>query len=114
MQNPGRDLDEEIAERVLGWQRPTREFQPWDMMPKEHPGCCLCTPFEVPHFSTEMAAAWRVVDAFASKGWYVEVQHVDTHRDKWRAHFGAWSVATDTAPLAICRAALAAVEGSDA
>ena len=111
----GRELDALVAEKVMGWTRDDRgAWVPPGCRPlrngyyTERPGC----------YSTDIAAAWRVVEAMRVAGWYTKVE--DGHDGPpsenprgWhcrvsRAYdwFEGWA---DTAPLAICRAALAAV-----
>ena len=114
----GRELDALVAERVMGWKRPTREFQPWD---KTGEGMVLCTPHELPRFSEDIAAAWQVVERLHSEGWMLRLWLTDYG---WHASFLHSSIRedddsrlvevsagaqNDTAPLAICLVALMAV-----
>lgn len=129
----GRELDAMVAERVMGarWQTAdridanickTRRLSPpadslvlngatlaWrtadgrNLIPDDGRADNLF------HYSTDLAAAWQIVDAFTAKGWYVCVEHVDVPSRRWNAWFGDKNVYADSAPLAICRAALAAV-----
>lgn len=67
---PGRKLDGMVAEKVMGWLRPTREFQPWDTKPLSHTGMCLLTDFQLPRFSTDIKDAMKVWDKVAAgRGW---------------------------------------------
>ena len=62
---------------------------------------------DVPEYSTDIAAAWLVVEELGPK-------HMITLRRTtggWWAHIGLVDEWAETAPLAICRAALTAVEG---
>jgi hypothetical protein len=90
----GRALDAEIAEKVMGYDI---SFSP------------------LPHYSTDIAAAWLVVEQMREMGYWPKVSYLvdwDTVA-KWHVDFlvspnTAYQTA-DTAPLAICRAALACV-----
>jgi hypothetical protein len=65
----------------------------------------------VPHYSTDIAAAWLVVEKLApNMDFYMEIATKD---DGWFVMFGDdldKACIADTAPLAICRAALKVVE----
>ena len=100
----GADLDRLVAEKVMGW--------------KPVPCTCHKDQTKIPgrsngdgvHFnpSTNIAHAWEVVARFTPRG--VKVMHFEEH-GTWAANFGyqAMNSLADTAPLAICRAALEAV-----
>ena len=70
----------------------------------------------VPAYSTEIAAAWQVVEKMMERGWYLFLDTAGFDGEEWRAQFRdpesrfARGEAA-TAPLAICRAALAALSG---
>lgn len=114
----GSDLDALIAEKVLGWS---------DIRPDPH-----CTGFEgrplkdfkhclIPRYSTNIADAWKVAEV-ASKGeiWAVTPMPMYGGKNPFAEGIeGKFSVidlnvmdgwghivSADTAPLAICRAAL--------
>ena len=68
----------------------------------------------IPHYSTDIAAAWLVVEEMDRRGWKVDVQN--RYRPTWACHVHFASpdnrsvyVHTWYAPLAICLAALEAV-----
>lgn len=61
----------------------------------------------VPSYSTDIADAWLVVEKMRERGFVISAT---PNQQSWCATFGADSVWGETAPLAICRAALAAVE----
>jgi len=89
----GRELDALIAERVMG--------EMWGVGPNLED--------TLPHYSTQIADAWLVVEKMRP---YFEIY---CDGGGWVARFG-WADAgtlaayADTAPLAICLAALKAVE----
>lgn len=96
----GPELDAIIAEKVMGWKRvPGTESGAW-MDPCTNDGRMgSWSP------STDIAAAWEVVEKLklslipTNKGWIVSQHHL------FEGPFGE----DETAPLAICRAALAAI-----
>jgi hypothetical protein len=126
----GRALDALVAEKVMGWtalhRRDGGSAEYLGTVPdnsfvgastaKRIPGKTYC----VPEYSTDIAAAWLVVERMRADGWWPEVKYlVDwDNAAKWYAACHRpphqWSATAATAPLAICRAALAALENSDA
>jgi hypothetical protein len=91
----------------------------WCYLPKYDHGATddtFCVP--VPYYSTEMAAAWLVVEAvrrrMAGHDWVLRSRGEDWVASVWHYAGGAtWTTGDSvaiTAPLAICRAALAAVK----
>jgi hypothetical protein len=72
----------------------------------------LHAPPEIyPDYSTDIAAAWEVVNK--SSSFMVTMQDEDLGYTKWYCEYatetGYFEAEADTAPLAICRAALLAV-----
>lgn len=110
-----RDLDRQVAERVMGWK--TRE-QEGHLMVENNPGCgdLAWTPHWEP--STSIADAWLVVEAMREKGWWMYCELSD--KGAWVGYttFGGISkgdppgVLASTMPEAICRAALTALEAT--
>ena len=75
---------------------------------------------DAPPFSTDIAASFRVVARMQERlDWVAPEMHADRMRDGrtgWCCVFGQWSKPCkgafgETLPLAICRAALDAIEG---
>lgn len=112
----GREMDSLIAERVMGWTVFYGEHNGYDLLddeiangypPDEEPEG---VPFEIPNYSTDIAAAWEVVEKM--KNYLFVCGRTDD--GIWEAYFfpvnsgiGKLSEAHgDTAPSAICRAAL--------
>ncbi len=113
----GRELDALVCELVMGWRREPQ----WGLTTMGKPnkpspeGTCSVTSEVVPHYSTDIAAAWEVVEKLCEldefclityfgsggkvDGWVCELMS-DYKHDRMKAL---------TAPLAICRAALKAV-----
>ena len=118
----GRELDALVAERVFGIDLSpvTHDEHEWYMPDAERDisltckfcGCDNSRPeimcIEIKHtrsYSTDIAAAWLVVEKFRNTfGEFV----FDIDGD-WRCFFGGKLSIADTAPLALCRAALKAV-----
>lgn len=111
----GGALDAEIARRVFGIDAQGSFYWRADSIDGE-PRPKLAS---LPHYSTDIAAAWQIVSHLgahpltltrypaqaADAQWYCQVTY---ERDGWR-HWATGQA--PTAPLAICRAALAAVGG---
>lgn len=108
-----RELDVLIAEKVMGWT----EIEPDDrdafigIEPRE--GACF---WAVPYYSTDIAAAWQVVDklkhfTLRRKGdsWTVEYRDCQNPMDHMVVNDCCASMTAETAPLAICLAALRSV-----
>jgi hypothetical protein len=125
----GRELDALIAERVMGWTRHPEKMHPTDN--RTIGGVLYCPPGSpynhggvnvVPYYSTRIDAAWEVVEKHpaivvqratsrdGSKAGYMCSLPLEPN-DPRRAGQRITSVnaEADTAPLAICRAALKAV-----
>lgn len=103
-----RDLDAQIAEKVFGYTldyefadtlgapcvRELRDqYDEWGMLP---------------HYSTEIDDAWKIIEHFYQAGWGAGAS-MDGHTG-CEASIGQFTARADTAPMAICLAALKAVE----
>jgi hypothetical protein len=120
----GREMDVLIAEDVMGWEqhchtgrmmwclpypghRAMAIAQPEMTRPvtvSDDSGDHDVTPF---HPSTDIAAAWRVVEKMKERHWFLLT---DRSATEWYAAFSDKAKAREiSAPLAICRAALRAV-----
>ena len=115
--NAGRDLDALVAERVMGWVHhpeqilgmpPSTQAEFWTYMSGESRHHVPA----IPSYSTSLAAAWEVVEKFRG----FEIIRI---MDQYVVHIPASilkddylveGIVADTAPLAICLAALKAVE----
>lgn len=122
----GRELDAEIAEKVMGWTNVHKRGGIWwgafpGLVEAEGEGV---TTF-VPHFSWLIESAWLVVEAMRAKGHSINIECDDsgfvvrvrifTPDPEWDGggYFSSdkeASVCRDSAPLAICLAALATLE----
>ena len=130
----GRGLDALVAERVMG-----RAVAPAVLAEVHGPGVWLTVPGAqttvpghgslpavepCPRYSTDIAAAWQVVEAMDARGYLPQLDRLHAGDERfWRCELAAggdgpagshprayvWEDA-DTAPLAICRAALALLE----
>lgn len=116
----GRDTDDAVAVHVMGWFYQCNQwgrmawFETDDTDPApafSEVGFCEGNPF-CP--STQIEHAWRVLEQFTWPQFYT--RFIRTDKGHWRCDIelnggdgpnrSAWA---ETAPLAICRAALAAV-----
>lgn len=107
---PGDELDWLVLHHVLDWKRGLRSLgeapyrQGSEMFPELWP------------VSHDMAFAWRVVEHATAAGLQVTLRYApDPRKPGWEATFSRAqgpiaSSDAQTAPLAICRAALRAVE----
>ena len=120
----GPDLDALVAERVMGlvWDESLCRVCGWKLTPDYcRPDNCSMRPMPLRQadghaaHSTDIAAAWGVVEYLKHHGF----SHFQVwgHLDVWHSAFANvdhefWSneVMAPTAPLAICRAALKAVQ----
>jgi len=120
----GRALDALVAEKVMGWVWAKNTHHAsgatsYDLILKDEVYSGLIVlekpdieaDYKGPEFSTDLAAAWRVVEHAPGlfhvlqykEGWLVTIYNPKTSE--------MWQGDAPTAPLAICRAALQAVEG---
>lgn len=119
MRLSGRELDAAVAEHVMGWKRGDPKYGD---MPWYPPGIGRYLGggrLNLPKFSTDIAAAWEVVERLAEFEINdievtVEIRNVAEGWACW-IHSGCEEIAEareETAPLAICRAALLAMVGA--
>lgn len=100
----GRDLDVLLAERVFNGS-PICIEGAWKWR-RNGEGSF----FTLPHFSGLPGAAWEVAEAMDARGFTLVLYRLRA-RNTWKAEFSsACCQEADTGPLAICRAALAALE----
>lgn len=118
---PGRELDALVAEKVMGWVKRPSEVDYFG--PVWSPPGSRDTYDGPPEFSTDIAAAWEVLNHFVSqdemttwelgkcepkgKLFYCKFEMWDREGKQWIYPIEK----ATTAPLAICLAALKAVEG---
>jgi hypothetical protein len=115
----GRALDAEVAERVMGldlsWRRVTLDGTNRDLGPVRN----------VPAYSTDIAAAWEVVEHMEARWWWFALEtfpnpHGINDGATVTARFKATAMPgqhdgvgkAEDAPLAICRAALKALDAA--
>lgn len=122
--NAGEELNKLVAEHVMGWHWKVnaRGAAGWATERNE----ALVTDITqwsgfwvypmTPSFSEDIDAAWAVVNNLNARGWRVEIfstarSGVDVQVSKWGGphHEGDYAEWAETAPHAICRAALRAV-----
>jgi hypothetical protein len=112
----GREMDALVAEKVMGFvvmrhrdvdgQHIEHGPDEWMRGPDgEAPRYAYMVP--VDHYSTDIAAAWEVVEKLKPDDWAFRVEVLDD--GDWWASFSATAESwAGTVPLAICRAALKA------
>lgn len=135
----GRELDALVAEKVMGWVWATAGLgvpedrrRAWlkptlssidiewrGEIKAKHRGVAAAEFGDVPHYSTSIADAWTVVEKlnnnigdvhlYATRDGFSVHIHEDGTEDVWRASVDPRDGGM---PLAICRAALCAVEQS--
>lgn len=122
----GRELDALVAKKVMEWCQEYAYDLDGNMEPMWKEPEYLVPPNsdeakKTPRFSTDIAAAWKVIITLYSKRWFADIDNLEVDgKLMWgcllwtgdgRAADSVYSDA-DTAPLAICRAALKAVAAS--
>lgn len=124
--NAGRDMDALVAEKVMGWDLKTvwigSEEHKRLIAPERH-----YMPDDYPWYSTDIAAAWMVVEKMQErfkcgvKVFAIIPEQIERVGKKYVCSFHSGTLEyitpelhtsdkADTAPLAICRAALKAIE----
>ena len=104
-----RELDTLVAEKVMGWTLYDEET---------HTFLTPAGGISMGRFSTDIQAAWDVVEKMASKGFDFESRSMDSchpdpdrHAAKFRARLDAgWDEYGPSMPKAICIAALKALD----
>lgn len=111
--NVGQELDAKVAEVVMGWIDIHTFGLDNGRLSGYPPG--EQKTFPVPHYSTDIAAAWQVVEKLLKDGYEVHFHCLPDGRfhclimtDNGEIDAGIllWEARADTAPHAICRAAL--------
>ena len=103
---PGREFDALVAERVMGWPKAyDAEADVWYSI----------TADEIPRYSTDIAAAWEVVGHLTQMPGFnsidLRIEPDCVIAEAW-IYSRAKTVEGDTAPHAICLAALKAQEAT--
>lgn len=120
---PGRELDALVAEKVMGWTG-VHLVHGGTGTSSYYVGRTPRGVFVVRPYSTDIAAAWQVIEAMRQRNYYAEISehisdperqcamfasragHYDSYERCWENEH---QVCTATAPHAICLAALKAV-----
>ena len=116
--NASRELDALVAEKVMGFDTSQLKTMPI-ACPDGRPGCCVvhydtffANGSSLPPYSTSIAAAWEIVEKRVSEAKSTDNDFAlvwEPEQNTWCAQFDGIQAFADTAPLAICRAALKAV-----
>lgn len=108
---PGRELDALIAENVMGLTKPKEDLPSWQ---HEYSGT---KPFPLP-YSTDIAAAWEVLDTLKALGCLITVSwtkkskwhcYAEYYSDKDQCIYSEYSL-EESASQAICLTALKMIE----
>lgn len=103
MHSPGRELDILVAEKVMGI---IPKIETYKTMGKEE---YTNIPVNVPDYSTNIAAAWEIVEKMIEEGYDWELYSFKTAPEyHWRVFCRGFGSYEATAPLGICLAALKA------
>lgn len=124
--NAGRELDTLVAVKVMGWSKTTELWNRGlteSVLAGLHPESKL--PEKVPFYSTDISAAWRVVDFLRSKKMLLDIQEGENNDGPFfqveinqfnvsKSRGGYWDTVVDSTdgdsiPHAICLAALRSV-----
>lgn len=112
--NAGPELDALIASKVMGWttqkaKSDGMEFDQW----LEPASVGFVVQYRPPNYSTDIAAAWEVVEKLQARFLRVDVSAINSDGFTvkiWVSEYADHIYAMgDTAPLAICLAALKSV-----
>jgi len=109
----GRGLDAQVEEIVMGQERLSCHAGDCFLYIKIINGKEKKIKRQAPFYSTSIADAWLVVEKMTDKypDTFFTLEFQRSHTPQWLADFGEAACA-DTAPLAICRAALICVRGN--
>jgi hypothetical protein len=108
MMPAGREMDALIAKNIFEWTIVKTKRNNWFELQsglwKPDDGAT-----DFPHYSTDIAAAWQVIEKMRGEESGMRVYRIES-MSYWQFGFrGAPWAEADTAPLAICRAALKTV-----
>lgn len=110
MLKPGRELDALVAEKVMEWQDCMLDNKPIDGLGKTPEGR---TAVIIPNYSTNIAAAWEVVEKMRNLGWFFDLNFQASYTAMFRTDYlittRRFEEKEETAPHAICLGALKAV-----
>ena len=109
---PGRELDALVAEKVMGycfWVSDDGIYKISVGVPGLDCAVQLFEESDLPLFSTDIAAAFEVVEKLEEEGIFLRLSNVTGH-GKWRCCIGHGYLTpfVETASMAICLAALKA------
>lgn len=112
---PGKELDALIAENVMGL--PVLDYNNYGTITVsyENDENRQAVWVDLPKYSTDITAAWEVAEKLAEKGFYYEIQQAWSQENTKRCRVylndgeARYIAIGDTAPHAICLAALKAL-----
>ena len=102
----GRQMDACVAEIIFSYEDMGFEISPRYQKPTDHGVEVL---YDLPHYSTEIAAAWEVVEKMREKYGFLLTDETPWIAELIDCDFLRITGEAETAPLAICRASLLSV-----
>lgn len=116
----GREMDALVAEKVMGWTTRFAKLCDYEPLRVWSNGAVTYYDDDLPRFSTYIAAAWMVVEKFKADGAMFSLDfgngkngfscYIRMNEKDKSGHSNEAFATADTAPLAICRAALKVME----
>jgi hypothetical protein len=106
-----REMDALVAQKIMGWEMVTEsEYGLCWKVPQPDGRFEFLSDESAPHYSTNMMAAWLVVEKLSDTHGFFLGKHGTPGRPPWCCRFGAETAVTEghSAPLTICVAALKA------
>lgn len=102
--SPGRELDALVAEKVMS-------IEPWPGVPgafkaKFVPNGQVPKPCHPPEYSTDIVAAWQVIEYMRKKHHWTRLELNNFGMNSWHVSFEKGYAVGESAPHAICLAAL--------
>ena len=109
-----RELDQLVAEKVMGWKPYRNPDLKQDYFRWENAFGAICSDADLPTYTTSIVAAWKIVEKMNQERWVMRLETWDTEagcefsRAETDQIVSHRTSCVDTAPMAICIAALKA------
>ena len=116
MMEAGRELDAIVAEKVMGLKVVRNKKGGWSIGPASWDDFAgeMIMSNPLPNYSGDIAVAWDVVEHLTKEKMFFHIQKRSFKYFEYYVFFGnAPSRTADTAPLAICLAALSYISGEE-
>lgn len=113
----GRELDALVAERVMGLAKimVKGDFEEFPMFVLPERKRAIWNAFHAPRYSTDIAAAWAVVERMRELGWKFQLDWdgPEPAATFWKDEASLFDWTRGPAPSAISNAALAALDAKE-